>query len=103
MQRIKESAPVITAAIGEEIELRCPATGAPGVYGEVKWEKVNGELPYAYSIRQGILHLKDTKRTDEGIYRCIIRTDSGLATVTHVHLKVSGISLYSYYVVFFEF
>uniref|UniRef100_A0A1I8ESI8 Ig-like domain-containing protein n=1 Tax=Wuchereria bancrofti TaxID=6293 RepID=A0A1I8ESI8_WUCBA len=71
------------------IELRCPATGAPGVYGEVKWEKVNGELPYAYSIRQGILHLKDTKRTDEGIYRCIIRTDSGLATVTHVHLKVS--------------
>ncbi|EFO18041.1 hypothetical protein LOAG_10457 [Loa loa] len=89
MQRIKESIPVIIGAVGDEIELHCPATGAPGVYGEVKWEKVNDELPYAYSIRQGILHLNDVKRTDEGVYRCIIRTDSGLATVTHVHLKVS--------------
>ncbi|VDO59814.1 unnamed protein product, partial [Onchocerca flexuosa] len=71
------------------IELQCPATGAPGVYGEVRWEKVDGELPYAYSIRQGVLYLKDAKRTDEGVYRCIIRTDSGLATVTHVRLKVS--------------
>uniref|UniRef100_A0A0R3S5V2 Neurexin-4 n=1 Tax=Elaeophora elaphi TaxID=1147741 RepID=A0A0R3S5V2_9BILA len=71
------------------IELRCPATGAPGVHGEVTWGKVNGELPYAYSILQGILYLKDVKRMDEGIYKCTIRTDSGLATVTHVHLKVS--------------
>ncbi|KAM3718657.1 Basement membrane proteoglycan [Dirofilaria immitis] len=89
IQRVKESVPVIIGAVGEETEIRCPATGAPGVYGEVKWEKVNGELPYAYSIHQDILHLKDTKRTDEGVYRCITRTDSGLATVTHVHLKVS--------------
>lgn len=73
--------------------MRCPATGAPGVFGKVKWEKVDGELPYAYSIRQDILYLKDVKRTDEGVYRCIVRTDSGLATVTHVHLKVSGIFL----------
>lgn len=60
----------------------------------MKWEKINGELPYAYSVRQGILYLKDAKRRDEGVYRCIIRTDSGLATVTHVHLKISGIFLY---------
>uniref|UniRef100_A0A915PXY9 EGF-like domain-containing protein n=1 Tax=Setaria digitata TaxID=48799 RepID=A0A915PXY9_9BILA len=76
IQQIKESIPVIIGAVGEEVELRCPATGAPGIFGEAQWEKVNGELPYAYSIRQNVLHLKDIKRKDSGIYKCTMRTDS---------------------------
>ncbi|VDK32187.1 unnamed protein product [Anisakis simplex] len=72
--------------------MTCPAEHAPGVSGTAEWEKVGGDLPYAYSIRNGELILKDLSRYDEGIYRCTIRAESGMATVTYINLQVSGMS-----------
>ncbi|KHN80139.1 Basement membrane proteoglycan [Toxocara canis] len=69
--------------------LTCPAEGARGVLGEAKWEKVGGELPYAYSVRNGVLVLKDLARSDGGVYKCTLQTESGMATVTHINLQVS--------------
>lgn len=70
--------------------MKCLSEGAHGVYGIAQWEKVNGELPYAYSIRDGVLHLMDVQRKDEGVYKCTMMIDGKPATVTHVSLKVSG-------------
>lgn len=69
----------------------CPAAGARGVIGAAKWEKIGGELPYAHSVRDGILILKDLSRSDNGVYKCTLLTETGMATVTHINLQVSGI------------
>ncbi|KHN80147.1 Basement membrane proteoglycan [Toxocara canis] len=88
-QRVKDAQPMIRA-VGQEAHLTCPAEGARGVLGEAKWEKVGGELPYAYSVRNGVLVLKDLARSDGGVYKCTLQTESGMATVTHINLQVSG-------------
>ncbi|VDM42965.1 unnamed protein product [Toxocara canis] len=87
-QRVKDAQPMIRA-VGQEAHLTCPAEGARGVLGEAKWEKVGGELPYAYSVRNGVLVLKDLARSDGGVYKCTLQTESGMATVTHINLQVS--------------
>uniref|UniRef100_A0A0M3IZC9 Basement membrane proteoglycan n=1 Tax=Anisakis simplex TaxID=6269 RepID=A0A0M3IZC9_ANISI len=87
--QIKDAHPMVRP-VGQEAHLTCPAEHAPGVSGTAEWEKVGGDLPYAYSIRNGELILKDLSRYDEGIYRCTIRAESGMATVTYINLQVSG-------------
>ncbi|VDM94871.1 unnamed protein product [Thelazia callipaeda] len=89
IQQVKKSVPLIIAAIGEEVELQCPATGAPDIEREVYWEKVDGELSHMNLIREGNLIVNDIQQKDGGVYRCTVKTDSGMAIVTHVHLKVS--------------
>uniref|UniRef100_A0A9J2P054 Basement membrane proteoglycan n=1 Tax=Ascaris lumbricoides TaxID=6252 RepID=A0A9J2P054_ASCLU len=87
-QRVKDAQPLIRA-VGQEAHLVCPAAGARGVIGAAKWEKIGGELPYAHSVRDGILILKDLSRSDNGVYKCTLLTETGMATVTHINLQVS--------------
>ncbi|KAK0394822.1 hypothetical protein QR680_000951 [Steinernema hermaphroditum] len=78
----------IIRAVGEQVNLACPSTMAKGLPGKVKWEKVNGNLPFAHRITQGVLALDKLKKEDAGLYKCTTETN-GLASVTHVTLEVT--------------
>uniref|UniRef100_A0A1I8AA28 EGF-like domain-containing protein n=1 Tax=Steinernema glaseri TaxID=37863 RepID=A0A1I8AA28_9BILA len=78
----------IVRAVGEQVNLACPSSMAKGLPGKVHWEKVNGDLPFAHRINQGVLALDKLTKQDAGLYKCTTETN-GLASVTHVTLEVT--------------
>ena len=76
-----------TAARGSTVTFQCLAQGFPAP--DITWHKEGGELPYDYSISNGVLTINNIAETDEGAYVCTAINDGGSSEYT-AHLIVGG-------------
>ncbi|KAF7669853.1 hypothetical protein LDENG_00128960 [Lucifuga dentata] len=74
---LKVKFPDTTALVGQDITLECFALGNP--VPEIRWKKLNGQLPANHEVRMSgaHLHLFNVQFEDEGTYQCEAANSKG--------------------------